>query len=80
MIPALSLFALFLTIVIGIIKPKINIGIVALSFAVLLGLTFAGLKEKEIVSLFPSSLFITLLGVTLFFGIFEANGLLGLVS
>lgn len=80
MIPALSLFALFLTIVIGIIKPKINIGIVALSFAALLGLTFAGLKEKEIVSLFPSSLFITLLGVTLFFGIFEANGLLGLVS
>lgn len=80
MIAALSLFALFVTIIIGIFKPKVNIGIIALAFAVIIGINLSGLKEKEIVALFPSGLFLTLLGVTTFFGIFEQNGLLSYIA
>ncbi|MFO0703202.1 MAG: SLC13 family permease [Patescibacteria group bacterium] len=80
MIAALSLIALFTTIVIGIIKPKVNIGLVALAFAVPIGMILAKLTEKQIVTLFPSGLFLTLLGVTAFFGVFEQNGLLSYLA
>lgn len=76
----ISLISLVLTIIIGILKPKTNIGIVALFFALFVGTFLAGLKEKEITALFPSNLFVMLLSITVLFGIANVNGTLKIIS
>lgn len=76
----LSIVSLTVSIIIGIIKPKINIGVLAIAFSFLIGSVFAGLTDKEIFSLFPTQLFLMLVGITLFFGIAENNGLLDQIA
>ncbi|HRN85780.1 MAG TPA: SLC13 family permease [Candidatus Dojkabacteria bacterium] len=70
----ISLSALLLAIFIGIIRPKVNIGVVSIVFALIIGILILGIKEKEVTSLFPSNLFLMLVGITLFFGIASTNG------
>lgn len=70
----ISLSALLLAIIIGIVKPKVNIGIVSIVFALVIGIFILGFKEKEVTALFPSNLFLMLVGITLFFGIASTNG------
>lgn len=53
---------------------NINMGAVALVVAFLLGVMYFGQSAPEIASGFPSSLLITLLGVTYLFGMARANG------
>jgi Na+/H+ antiporter NhaD/arsenite permease-like protein len=57
-------------------KESINIGVLALALAWVIGSFLAKLKTSEIVSAFPLSLFIVLLGVTLFFNLVRLNGTL----
>ena len=72
----ISLSALLLAILIGIFRPKVNIGVVSIVFALIIGIMVLGIKEKEVTSLFPSNLFLMLVGITLFFGIASTNGTL----
>lgn len=69
-----SLSALLLAILLGIIRPKVNIGIVSIVFALIIGIVLLDVSEKEVTSLFPSNLFLMLVGITLFFGIASTNG------
>ncbi len=70
---ALSLAALLLAIALSF-STRINVGIPALAFAWLLGTAAMGGKPETVAAAFPSSLFLTLLGVTLLFAAAEANG------
>lgn len=55
---------------------RINVGLVAIGFAWLIGVYMAGLGAEEIVRGFPASLFLTLTGVTLLFAAASENGTL----
>ncbi|HUN24248.1 MAG TPA: SLC13 family permease [Anaerolineales bacterium] len=76
----LSLLALVFAIVLGALRPKLNIGLVALTLAYAIGFFVAGMKESEIASAFPSHLFLMLIGITALFEIAQQNGTLQIVS
>jgi len=59
---------------------RINVGLVALALAWLLGAGVAGLKPEAVASGFPAMLFVTLVGVTLLFALAEQNGTLEAVA
>lgn len=62
-----SLLLLLLAIALGFIR-KMNTGLLAFAFALLLG-KLAGITDKEIIKGFNYSLFIMLLGVTYLFSL-----------
>lgn len=74
--PALaSLLALLVALILSM-ATRINVGIVAIALAWLIGVYVAGLKAEAVLAGFPASLFITLAGVTLLFACAETNGTL----
>lgn len=76
MTPAvLSLLALLVAIVLSCTS-RINVGLLAIAFAWLIGTGPAGWRADQVMAGFPASLFLTLTGVTLLFGLAEANGTL----
>ena len=80
MTPAtLALLALVLAIVLSM-TTKVNVGVLSVALAWLIGVYAAGMKTDAIIAEFPSSLFITLAGVTFLFGIAKVNGTLDLIA
>jgi len=75
----LSLLALLAVIVLSLTS-RINVGILAVALAFPVGVYAAGWKADAVLSLFPSSLFLTLAGVTLLFGIAQQNGSLQVLA
>ena len=76
MSPAIaSLIALLVAIALSLTS-RINVGVVAMAFAWMIGVGLAGQKPDQIAGGFPSSLFLTLVGVTLLFSLAETNGTL----
>ena len=71
----LSLIILFAVIIIGFWR-KTNVGILAIAAAAILAYATGAFTGKEVISGFSASLFMTLLGVTLLFGVIQANGCL----
>ena len=69
------MLALAVAIVLSIVT-RINVGVVAIAFAWLIGAFGAGTGVDAVVRGFPSSLFLTLAGVTLLFTIAQENGTL----
>jgi Na+/H+ antiporter NhaD/arsenite permease-like protein len=55
---------------------KLNVGVAAMACAWLIGTYAAGMKAEQVAAGFPSSLFLTLTGVTLLFALAETNGTL----
>ena len=53
---------------------RLNVGILAVALAWPIAVYAAGWKADAVMATFPSSLFLTLLGVTLLFGMAQANG------
>src|SRR5688572_6428856 len=71
----LSLLALL--VVIGFsLTSRINVGVLAVALAWPIAMFGAGWKADALMAVFPSGLFLTLLGVTLLFGIAHKNGAL----
>lgn len=54
----------------------INVGILAMAMALVVGMYLGGMPVSRIVDGFPADLFVTLVGVTLLFAIAECNGTL----
>ncbi len=76
MTPAVaSLVALLIAIVLSCTS-RINVGVLSIAFAWLIGVYAAGMPATQVASGFPSSLFVTLAGVTLLFGLAQVNGTL----
>ena len=69
----LSLVALLLVIA-GSLTSRINVGVLAIAFAWPIAIYSAGWKVDAVMATFPSTLFLTLLGVTVLFGVAQANG------
>ena len=74
-IPLLALGVMF---VVATLLP-INIGILAFVAAFLVGTSSLGLTEEEILAGFPTSLFITIAGVTYLFAVAQRNGTVDLL-
>ena len=70
---SLSVGALLLVIVASF-GTRLNVGILAVALAWPIATYAAGWKAEAVLATFPSSLFLTLLGVTLLFGLAQANG------
>ena len=75
----LSLLALVVSIVLSF-TARVNVGVVAVSFAWLIAVYAAGLGTATVMSGFPSSLFLTLVGVTLLFTQAHLNGTLDQIA
>lgn len=80
MVNTLLFFGFILLALILGTKLKINIGLVALGFAFLLGTTAGGLSAGGVVSLFPVALFFNFLIATFLFGFAGGNGTLKKVA
>ncbi|HEX4934231.1 MAG TPA: SLC13 family permease, partial [Gemmatimonadaceae bacterium] len=70
-----SLAALVVAIVVSMTS-RLNVGLLSLAFTWVLGVHVAGLKPDVVMDGFPVTLFLTLVGVTLLFGIADTNGTL----
>lgn len=75
----LSLIAL-LAVIIGSLTSRINIGVLAVAFAWPIALFAAGWKVDAVMATFPSALFLTLLGVSVLFGVAQSNGTMDAVT
>jgi len=58
----------------------VNVGVVCMAFAWIVGVHLGGMSTGAILEGFPTSLFITLVGVTLFFSMARGNGTLERVT
>ena len=74
-----SLAALGVAIVISL-SSRINVGLVAIVCAWVVGVASAGWKAEAVMATFPASLFLTLAGVTLLLAAAEANGTMAALS
>jgi Na+/H+ antiporter NhaD/arsenite permease-like protein len=55
---------------------KVNVGVVSLALAWLVGVYLGGIPLNQVIGAFPVQLFLTLVGVTLLFGMAHVNGTL----
>lgn len=58
----------------------INVGIVAMAMAWFIGVYLGGMSVGEVIGGFPTTLFVTLVGVTLLFSIAQTNGALARIT
>jgi di/tricarboxylate transporter len=80
MSPALvALLALVVALAVSMTS-RVNVGLLAISLAWMVGVYVAALKPDVVIAGFPATLFITLAGVTLLFSIAGANGTLEILA
>ena len=70
-----SLIALLIAIVLSMVT-RLNVGVVSIALAWIVGQYVAGLPASTIVGGFPANLFVTLAGITFLFAAAETNGTL----
>src|SRR5881409_2984398 len=74
-LPVLSIVAFAIAIIVSCVS-QINVGFLSIAFAFIIGVIFGGMKATEVAAGFPTSLFLILVGVTLFFSQANVNGTL----
>ncbi len=72
----ISLVALLIAITLSMLT-NVNVGVVSLAFAWIVGVYLGGMPLNTVIGTFPVQLFLTLIGVTLLFGMAGINGTLG---
>jgi di/tricarboxylate transporter len=75
----LSLAALVVAVLVSF-TARLNVGVLAIAFAWLIGVPIGGMSLNDVASGFPTQLFLMLVGVTLLFTNAHANGTLDLVA
>ncbi len=75
----ISLIALVIVLIVSCIS-ELNVGILALAAAWIVGVYLAGMRLEEVLATFPIGLFLTLVGVTLLFTQAQLNGTLEKVA
>jgi di/tricarboxylate transporter len=75
----ISLIALVIVLVVSC-TTELNVGVLALAAAWLVGVYLAGMRLDEVLATFPTQLFLTLVGVTLLFAQAQLNGTLGKIA
>jgi len=76
----LALAALLAVIVISAIRTDLNTGVLAVGLAYVIGVYFAGLSASEVSALLPEQLVLTLVGMSLLFGMAHYKGTLDRLS
>lgn len=76
---AISVAALFLTIFLSCVT-KLNVGVLAIAMAWIIGVYLGGLPADQIAAGFPVQLFLTLVGMTLLFSQAQLNGTLDKIA
>jgi di/tricarboxylate transporter len=71
----ISLAALLIAVTLSMFT-KMNVGIISIAFAWIVGVYLGGLPLNTVIGAFPIQLFLTLAGVTLLFGMAQINGTL----
>jgi di/tricarboxylate transporter len=79
MLPILSLAALAVAMVVSC-TTRLNVGVLAVALAWIVGVYVGGMPLNDVVSGFPTQLFLTLAGVTLLFTQAQLNGTLDRVA
>lgn len=74
-----SLAALIIAILVSCFT-ELNVGILSLAFSFIVGVYFGGMKLDDVIRGFPTSLFLTLAGVTLLFTQAQLNGTLDRIA
>jgi len=75
----LALLALLLAIGLSM-TTRINVGVLAIALAWIIGVYAAHMKVEAVIAGFPAGLFLTLAGVTFLFAIAKANGTLDILA
>ena len=75
-IAILALLALIAIIAISAIRTDLNTGVLAVALAYIVGVYFAGLSVSVVSTYLPEQLVLTLVGITLMFGMAQQNGTL----
>ena len=76
MTPAVaSLLALLIAIILSMVS-RLNVGVLSIAFAWVIGVYMAAWKPEQVAAGFPTTLFLTLVGVALLFSLADANGTL----
>src|SRR5262245_40934910 len=78
-LPVLSIVAFAIAIVVSCVS-QINVGFLSIAFAFIIGVLFGGMRATDVAAGFPASLFLILVGVTLFFSQANVNGTLNKVA
>ncbi len=78
--PALASMLALIAIVIYSCFKEVNVGILGIAAAILVGMGFAGMKLAEIYKGWPISLFMILVGVTFMFSAAQVNGTMDKLS
>jgi len=76
---AISFGALVVAVIVSC-TTRINVGLLSIAFAWIIGVYLGGMKVEEVAAGFPTQLFLTLVGVTLLFAHAQANGTLDKVA
>ena len=71
----ISLAALVIAVTLSMVT-KVNVGVVSLALAWIVGVYLGGMPLNTVIGTFPVQLFLTLAGVTLLFGMANVNGTL----
>ena len=75
----ISLIALVIVLIVSCVS-ELNVGVLALAAAWIVGVYLAGMRLEEVLATFPVQLFLTLVGVTLLFSQAQLNGTLGKIA
>ena len=75
----ISLAALIIAITLSMVS-QVNVGVVSLVFAWIVGVYLGGIPLNQVIATFPVQLLLTLVGVTLLFGMANVNGTLGRIA
>src|SRR3989454_5803992 len=78
-LPVLSIVAFAIAIIISCVS-QINVGFLSIAFAFIIGVLFGGMKAADVAAGFPTTLFLILVGVTLFFSQANVNGTLDRIA
>ena len=71
----ISLAALMIAVTLSMFT-KMNVGVISIAFAWIVGVYLGGMPLNQVIGAFPVNLFLTLVGVTLLFGMAHVNGTL----
>src|SRR5262245_56836146 len=71
---AVASFVALLVVIAASLFSRVNVGVLAVALAWPVAMYSAGWKADALMQTFPSSLFLTLVGVSLLFGVSQTNG------
>src|SRR3989442_13595197 len=75
----LSVIAFAVAIIISCVS-EINVGFLSIAFAFIIGVLLGGMKATDVAAGFPTSLFLILVGGTMFFSQANVNGTLDKIA